>query len=126
MPVQPVEYHPFQYPKKYRPLGYGAWEPPPAPPPEPLSPGRRRRMIALILAALLATIVIHVGIAAAYEGHGGPTRVVAARPADVTRAAAACDQQNPYSDPEYADVGQANGATGVPTPDVQAGLRARL
>jgi hypothetical protein len=121
-----VEYHPFQYPKKYRPLGYGAWEPPPPPPSEPVSPRRRRWTIALVLAALLATIVIHVGIAAAYVDHGAPTKIVAAKPADTARSAAACDQQDPYTDPEFVDAGQTGDTTGVPTPDVLAGLRARL
>ena len=126
MPVRPVEYHPFQYPRKYRPLGYGAWEPPPPPPPEPVSPGRRRRTVALILLALLATIVIHVGIAAAYDGHGGPVKTVVATPADTTLGAAACDQQDPFTDPEFVVGDTPDDSTGAATAEVTAGLRARL
>jgi hypothetical protein len=121
-----VEYHPFQYPRKYRPLGYGAWEPPAAPAPEPVSPRRRRRTVALILAALLATIVIHVGIAAAYVDQGGPAKTVVAQPQSTAPAAAACDQPNPYNDPEFIDTGEDSPTAGALTPDVAAGLRARL
>jgi len=126
MPVRPVEYHPFQYPRKYRPLGYGAWEPPAPPPPEPVSPRRRRRTVALILLALLATIAIHVGIAAAYVDHGGPTRTIVASPNDAAPTAAACDQQDPFTDPEFVVVGGSDNATGALTSDVVAELRARL
>jgi hypothetical protein len=125
MPVRPVEYHPFQYPKKYRPLGYGAWEPPAAPPPEPVSPGRRRRTVALVVLALLATIVIHVGIAAAYDG-GGTTKTVVAKPGDTAPSAAACDNQGAFLDPEFLDSGAGGDAGGAPTPEANAGLRARL
>jgi len=126
MPVRPVEYHPFQYPRKYRPLGYGAWEPPP-PPPEPVSPGRRRRTVAVVLVALLATIVIHVGIAAAYDGNGGSPKTVVAKPSDGAAATAAgCDQQDPFNDPEFVTAGQADDSTGAATTDAVAGLRARL
>ena len=126
MPVRPVEYHPFQYPRKYRPLGYGAWEPPAAPAPEPVSPRRRRRTVALILAALLATIVIHVGIAAAYVDDSGPAKTVIAQPESTAPAAAACDQPNAYNDPEFIDTGEENPTAGALTPDAVAGLRARL
>jgi len=127
MPVRPVEYHPFQYPRKYRPLGYGAWEPPAAPAPEPASPRRRRRTVALILAALLATIVIHVGIAAAYvDGGGGPAKTVVAQPESTAPAAAACNQPSLYNDPEFIDAGEDSPTAGALTPDVAAGLRARL
>ena len=126
MPVRPVEYHPFQYPRKYRPLGYGAWEPPAAPPPEPVSPRRRRRTIALVLMALLATIVIHVGIAAAYVDNGGPAKTVVVPASASAPSAAACEPQTPYNDPEFADAGAASDTAGALTPEAAAGLRKRL
>ena len=127
MPVRPVEYHPFQYPRKYRPLGYGSWEPPAPPPPEPVTPRRRRRTVVVILAALLATIVIHVGIAAAYESGGGKNRPVVAQPNDPAPAAAACDQpQDPFNDPEFQDVGAGNDGPGTPTDEAVNALRQRL
>ena len=126
MPVRPVEYHPFQYPRKYRPLGYGSWEPPAAPPPEPAGPRRRRLTIALILAALLATIVIHVGIAAAYDD-GGSRRPVIAQPGGTAPATATCDTpQDPFNDPEFQDVGAARDGPGTPTDEAVNALRQRL
>jgi hypothetical protein len=125
MPVRPVEYHPFQYPRKYRPLGYGSWEPPPPPPPDPGAPPRRRRTVALILAALLATIVIHVGIAAAYDG--GSTRPTVAQPGAGTPSTATCGQpQDPFNDPEFQDVGAGNDGPGSPTDEAISALRQRL
>ena len=127
MPVRPVEYHPFQYPRKYRPLGYGSWEPPAPPPSEPVAPSRRRRTVALILAALLATVVIHVGIAAAYEGDGGSRRPIVAQPNDAAPAAASCDEpQDPFNDPEFQDVGADSGGPGTPTDEAINALRQRL
>jgi len=127
MPVRPVEYHPFQYPRKYRPLGYGSWEPPAPPPAEPIAPRRRRRTVALILAALLATIVIHVGIAAAYEGGSGDARPIVTQPSDTAPSAASCDQpQDPFNDPEFQDVGAANDGPGTPTDEAVNALRQRL
>jgi len=127
MPVRPVEYHPFQYPRKYRPLGYGSWEPPAAPTPEPLTPRRRRRTVILILAALLATIVIHVGIAAAYEGDSGSSRPIVAQPSDAAPSAATCDElQDPFQDPEFQDAGAGEDGAGVPTDEAANALRQRL
>ena len=128
MPVRPVEYHPFQYPRKYRPLGYGSWEPPAAPPPEPVAPRRRRRTVALILAALLATIVIHVGIAAAYENDGASRRPIVTQPTDTAPpAAATCDEsQDPFQDPEFQDAGADGNGAGTPTDEAINALRQRL
>ena len=127
MPVRPVEYHPFQYPRKYRPLGYGSWEPPAPPPSEPVAPRRRRRTIALILAALLATIGLHVGIAAAYENGSGSTRQIVAQPNDTAPAATTCDQpQDPFNDPEFQDVGADSEGAGTPTDEAINALRQRL
>jgi hypothetical protein len=105
MPVQPVEYHPFQYPRKYRPLGYGSWEPP-TPPPEPTTGPGRRRTVILILAALLATIVIHVGIAVADDGGGSSNAPTAASP-DVTDPAQdpCAEGEDPFIGPDFDDVG---------------------
>ena len=127
MPVRPVEYHPFQYPRKYRPLGYGSWEPPAPPPPEPTAPRRRRRTVALILAAFLATIVIHVGIAAAYENDGGSHRSLTAQPDNRAPATTTCDQpQDPFNDPEFQDAGADDGGAGTPTDEAINALRQRL
>ncbi len=69
MPVRPIRYGPRQYPPKYRPLGYAAFEPPP--PAEPRLTAPRRRRLGLLLALLLATLAMHVGIATAYLGSDG-------------------------------------------------------
>ena len=128
MPVRPVEYHPFQYPRKYRPLGYGSWEPPAPPPPEPVSPRRRRRTVVLILAALLATIVIHVGIAAAYESDGGGTGLSWRQPGERLRAARrGLRTAGPVQRPRVP--GRRCGATtgpGRPPPEAVDALRQRL
>jgi hypothetical protein len=126
MPVRPVEYHPFQYPRKYRPLGYGSWEPP-APPSEPASGHGGRRFVALILAALLATIVIHVGIAVAYDG-GGRSDEPNASTTNVTAPAEnSCDtDQDPFADPEFQDVGDPGDGTGPGSSAPDDILRQRL
>jgi hypothetical protein len=126
MPVRPVEYHPFQYPRKYRPLGYGSWEPP-TPPSDPVSGQGRRRFVVLILVALLATIVIHVGIAMAYDG-GGSSDVPAASTTDVTAPAedpcGAAD--DPFTGPDFQDVGEPGDGTGTGSASPEDNLRARL
>ncbi len=66
MPVRPIRYGPRQYPPKYRPLGYAAFEPPP--PAAPTTAEPRRRRWGLLLAILLGTLALHVGIATAYLG----------------------------------------------------------
>jgi hypothetical protein len=79
-----------------------------------------------VLLALVATIVIHVGIAAAYDGRGGRAPTVVPKPAQPTASAAACDQQDPFTDPEYVAGAESDNASGAVTSDVAAGLRARL
>jgi hypothetical protein len=83
--------------------------------------------VALILAAFLATIVIHVGIAAAYENDGGSKRPPTAQPGDSAPAATTCDQpQDPFNDPEFQDVGADSGGAGTPTDEAINALRQRL
>jgi hypothetical protein len=84
-------------------------------------------MVILILAALLATIVIHVGIAAAYDNDRGTTQPIVTQPDDTAPAAAACDEpQDPFQDPEFQDVGAADDGPGTPTDQAVNALRARL
>ena len=127
MPVQPVEYHPFQYPRKYRPLGYGSWEPP-SPPPEPASGPGRRRVVALILAALLATIVIHVGIAVADDGGGTSSRApieASADPTDPSQDPCA-EGEDPFMGPDFQDVGEPGTGSGPGAVGPDDNLRQRL
>ena len=131
MPAQPVEYHPFQYPRKYRPLGYGSWEPPAPPPPEPVHPRRRRRTVILVLAALLATIVIHVGIAAAYDrGGNGSTQLDASALEDAAAGPEQCDAEDAFADPSFQDGGtdqdSSSSGTGAPGADADPSFQQRL
>jgi len=83
--------------------------------------------VILILAALLATIVIHVGIAAAYDSGDGKGRPLVAQQNDAAPTAAACDQpQDPFNDPEFQDVGAENDGPGTPTDEAVNALRQRL
>jgi hypothetical protein len=126
MPVQPVEYHPFQYPRKYRPLGYGSWEPP-APPSEPNSGRGPRRFVILILAALLATIVIHVGIAMAYDGGGTSAEPTASRTSATAPAEDPCDpSQDPFAGPDFQDGGAPGEGPGLESSAPGGGLTQRL
>jgi len=73
MPPRPIQYGNTQYPRKYRPLMYGTHGPtePPAAPPRP-DQSRRRRFLVL-LAVLLATLLLHAGIAYALRSPSAAT-----------------------------------------------------
>jgi hypothetical protein len=83
--------------------------------------------VALILAALLATIVIHVGIAMAYDG-GGSADAPAASTTDVTAPAedpcGAAD--DPFAGPDFQDVGEPGDGPGTGSASPEESLRARL
>jgi hypothetical protein len=129
MPVRPVEYHPFQYPRKYRPLGYGSWEPP-TPPTEPERGHGGRRFVVLILAALLATIVIHVGIAMAYDGGGSDAPTASPTSVTTPDGENACDAgEDPFTGPDFqegGDPGSSDTGGGSGEPGGDNSLRGRL
>jgi hypothetical protein len=83
--------------------------------------------VVLILAALLATIVIHVGIAMAYDG-GSRSDVPAASTTDVTAPAEnACDAgEDPFTGPDFQDVGEPGDGTGTGSASPDESLRQRL
>jgi hypothetical protein len=74
MPPRPIEYGPTQYPPRYRPLGYHAHDPAPPPPARPGTGQSRRRQFLVLLGVLLATLLLHAGIAYALRSPGDSTR----------------------------------------------------
>jgi hypothetical protein len=90
MAVPPIQYRATDYPPQYRPVGYwrharrradGAEEAP--------APRSRGRWWAL-LAILLATLVLHAGIAYAYLGDSGSSTAQSSAPAP--QKGARCDK----------------------------------
>jgi hypothetical protein len=90
MALPPIKYRATDYPPQYRPVGYwrhagrraeGSGDPP--------DPRRRGRWWAL-LAVLLATLVLHAGIAVAYLGDSGGTTTKSSA-ADPAQKGARCD-----------------------------------
>jgi hypothetical protein len=83
--------------------------------------------VVLILAALLATIVIHVGIAMAYDG-GGTSDVPAASTTDVTAPAEdPCgNAEDPFTGPDFQEIGEPGDGPGTGAASPEDNLRARL
>ena len=110
MPSPPVAYRSTDYPRKYRPLGYGRDEEPAANP--AALPGRspRRRWIAFV-AALVATLALHVGIAMASSGSDSVTK----KPTASSSAAGSAGEES--CDAQGLDTGgdetQQDGSTGT-------------
>jgi hypothetical protein len=72
MAVPPIQYRTTDYPPKYRPLGY--WRHAKRHTGSPDEGGARdrgRRRFLILLAVLVATLVLHAGIAVAYLGSSG-------------------------------------------------------
>jgi len=131
MAVPPIRYRTTDYPPKYRPLGYwrharrqadadgGA-----------AAPDRFRRRFLILLAVLLATLVLHAGIAVAYLRDDSASSSEQATE-EVTDPEASCEdpgQPDPEADPQESPVdetpvpgaGEGTG-TGDPVPPPEAG-----
>jgi hypothetical protein len=84
MPPRPIEYGPTQYPPRYRPLGYHAHGPV-EPPSDRSGTGQsRRRQFLVLLGVLLATLLLHAGIAYALRSPGDTARHVVRKSASTS------------------------------------------
>jgi hypothetical protein len=93
MSTTPTRYRATDYPAKYRPLGYWRSTRRAAAAESAVGPPRWKRRFWLLVALMVATLVLHIGIAAAYLGGSSDTTAQSALPTVTTDPNAACEPQ---------------------------------